>query len=169
MASIPTEPTEYGLLSSPAMPELPPEHLNIYEMSPDDLANYFIKQISRDWVGSLVKEDLRRVPTDVGHLSSSDQLVIYNPHKDCLYKFCVDQVPEDVIKKLEDLAYAQDFGVGCFKQLCEVLKKMIQDSTMSEGHEEDYGKGVKGAIAMVRAQVLIKPQMPSSVTLSDFF
>lgn len=149
-----------GMLSSPTLSK-PPEQVNVYELGPKDLADYFIKRISREWASTLVEQDLKAVPTNMGLLSDPDQLSIYNPHNDCLYKIRVDRVPEQVVKKLEDLAHAQDFGVGCFKQLGEVLKKMLQDVPMPGDPERDYGEGVKGAVAMVRAQVLSDPCFPS--------
>lgn len=151
MASIPSGPADYGILSSPTIPTSPPDNLDIYEMGPIDLANYFIKIISRKWGESLTRQDLQHVPTDVSLMSTPDQLVVYNPRKNHLYWFCVDEVPKEIVRKVERLAQAQEFGVGCFKQLYEELRKAIQRTGISEDPEEEFGKGVEGAVAMVRA------------------
>lgn len=158
MASIPSLAADYGISSSPTFPKSPPDNLDIYDMGPIDLANHFIETIHRKRGETLVKQDLKRVPMDIGYASNSDQLVIYNPQKNCLYKYRVGEVPKEIILKLEGLACAQDFGVGCFDQLCEALKKAIQDNSISEKPEEDFGKGVDGAVAMVCATP--KPRGP---------
>jgi hypothetical protein len=118
-------------------------------MGPIDLANHFLDTIHRQRGKTLVKQDLKRVPMDVGLASNLDQLVIYNPQKNCLYKYRVEEVPKEIVQKLKGLESAQDFGVGCFKQLYEALKQAIQDNSISEDPEEDFGKGVEGAVALV--------------------
>ncbi|ROV99155.1 hypothetical protein VMCG_06650 [Cytospora schulzeri] len=149
MAWIPSQPAEYGISSSPSFPKSPPGRLNIYDMSSTDLANHFIEIIHRTRGKSLIKQDLKRVPMDVGLISNSDQLVIYNTQQNCLYKYRMDEVPKDITHKLESLARAQDFGVGCFNQLYEMLKKAIEEYSISRHPEEDFGKGVEGAVAML--------------------
>lgn len=149
MASIPSQAADYGISSSPTFPEAPRNNIDIYNMGPIDLANHFLDTIHRQRGKTLVKQDLKRVPMDVGLASNLDQLVIYNPQKNCLYKYRVEEVPNEIVQKLKGLESAQDFGVGCFNQLCEALKKAIQDNSISEDPEEEFGKGVEGAVAML--------------------
>lgn len=147
MASKPFQPADYGILSSPTSRDSL-DHLNIYDMGPIDLVNHFVETIYKYWRETLIKQDLEHVPLDVNPLSSLDELVVYNPSENCLHKYRVDEMPKEVIGQLEGLATAQDFGVGCFNQLYEELKKAILDRRISDT-PEDFGKGVKGAVAMV--------------------
>ncbi|KUI65583.1 hypothetical protein VM1G_00155 [Cytospora mali] len=165
MTLLPSEPVEYGFLSSPNFPKPPPDNLNIYELGPNDLEDYFIGKIHRKRGETLAKQDLKHVPMDVGLLSTLDQLVVYNPIKDCLYKYRVEEVPKEAVGELEGLANAQDFGIGCFEQLCEVLRKKIQATAISENPEEDFGEGVEGAVAMLaRLSLQVFPSVGSDHT-----
>ncbi|ROW13040.1 hypothetical protein VPNG_05923 [Cytospora leucostoma] len=118
-------------------------------MGPNDLLDYFIALISSKWSESKTTQDLKHVPVEVSILPSSDEVIVYSPRKICLYKFRIGHVPKEIVQKLENLAIAQDFGVGSFGQLCEVLKKTVLDKAISENPEDEYGKGVEGVVAML--------------------
>lgn len=149
MASIPLEPADRGILTPPTISKSLPHNLSIYDLGHTDLANYFIGMIYRKRVETMTKQDLEHVPLDASLLSNVDEMVVYSPQKNCLYRYQVYEVPKEIVHQLEGLARAQDFGVGCFNQLCQVLKKEIRDKSISENPEEDFGKGVEGAVAMV--------------------
>lgn len=165
MALIPSEPASHGALSLPASPKDPPDNPSIYKMGPNDLLNYFITMISEEWSETQTVQDLKHVPLDAGILPSSDEVIVYSPRKDCLYKYRVGHVPKEMVQKLEDLAIAQDFGVGCFGQLCELLKETFKDKAISEKPEEEYGKGVEGVVAMVCAPKVERGLIRQSLTL----
>lgn len=149
MTSIPSQPADHGISTSPTCPKSPPGNFTIYDMNPVDLADHFIETIYNWRVETSIKQDLEHVPLNVGVLSTLDELVIYSPQNDCLYRYPVDAVPIEVVRQIEGLARAQDFGVGCFNQLYEVLERTVRNNSISENPEEDFGKGAKGAVAMV--------------------
>ncbi|KAK7742128.1 hypothetical protein SLS53_004714 [Cytospora paraplurivora] len=133
-------------------------------MGPDGLLDYFIALISSKWSETKTTQDLKHIPMDVGILPSSDEVIVYSPRKNCLYKYRVGHVPKEVVKKLENLAISQDFGVGSFGQLYEVLKKTVQNRAISENPDEEYGKGVEGVVTMLAKLAL----QVGSFTGSDY-